>query len=123
MWRFLLWALVIYLLTLAATALILPSRARAFLDGFASDWRANLFEASVRALAGLAFIAAASTTKLPQAGRLIGVFLFATAVLMALLPGLHQRFARPATRFIFSILPLFGLLSVGLACALVWFII
>ena len=122
LWRMMLWALVVYLLALGVTVLLSPRRARLFLGGFAADWRKNLLEAVLRGAAGISFIAAASTTRLPQASRFIGLFLLATAVIMALLPRVHARIARPAKRFVFAILPLFGFLSLALATLLGWFI-
>lgn len=121
LWRAILWCFAAYLLALGIAALFWPGRARAFLSGFAANWRNNLLEATLRGLAGLAFVAAASATRMPQVSRIVGMFLLATALLMALLPRLHAHFAARATKRIFSILPLFGLLSIALAILLVWF--
>ncbi len=123
LWRTILWALVAYLLALSVAVLGWPRRAHSFLDGFAVGWRNNLLEAVLRGLAGLSFIAAASTTRAPEASRAIGLFLIATAMLMALLPHAHARIAGPAKRFVFAILPLFGLMALALAAILGWFII
>ncbi len=121
-WRTILWLFVAYLLALGVTALWWPGRARSFLGGFAADWRKNLLEAVVRGVAGLSLIAVASTTRAPEVSRFIGLLLLATAVLMALLPRVHRRFAQPATRFVGGILPLFGCLAIALAGLLGWFI-
>lgn len=121
-WRAILWAAILYLLVLGVAVLGRPRRARSFLAGFAANWRANLLEAVLRAIAGLAFIAAASTTRAPQASRLIGLVLVVTALLMALLAGTHRRFAGLASRLVFSIFPLFGVMALALAALLAWFL-
>jgi hypothetical protein len=121
-WRMLLWGFAFYLLALGLAVLWVPRRARSFLGAFAANWRNNVLEALLRGLAGLSFVAAASTTRSAEASRIIGLFLVATAVLMALFPQVHARFAGPAIRFVFAILPLFGCLAIGLAILVGWFI-
>ena len=121
-WRVFLWGFALYLLALGTAALLAPQHARRFLRGFAANWRNNFLEAALRGLVGLAFVGAAATTRAPHVSRVIGLFLFVTAVLMAFLPRLHARFAPRATRFVFTILPWFGLLAIVLAGLVGWFI-
>lgn len=117
------WATVAYLVSLGVTALCRPGVARSFLEGFAANSARNLFEGALRGLVGLSFIGVAPVTRLPLASFCIGIFLIATALLMALLPRLHLRIARRATGPVVGMFPLFEFLSLGLAALLAWFII
>lgn len=123
LWRTVLWAFVAFLAALGVTILWRPALARPFLAGFAASSAKNLLEAALRGLVGLSFMGAASSTRLPIASICIGLFLLATALLMAMLPRLHLSVARRATSLVFDIFPLFGLLALGLAALVAWFII
>ena len=121
-WRTILWAFVAYLVALGVTIFWRPDLGRSFLAGFAASPGRNFLEAALRGLVGLAFIGGASATRLPIASLCIGLFLLVTALLMALLPRLHRSVARRATDLVAGMLPLFGLLSLGLAALVAWFI-
>ena len=118
-----LWLAVGYLVLFGVVVIAKPARARLFLSGFAQTTRANMVEAGLRLLVGLAFVGASNQTKYPSISVVIGLFLAVSALLMLLLPGLHRRFASRSTASLFGVFPLFGLASLMLAAALAWFII
>ncbi len=121
-WLIILWLAVAYLFLLGTAVLITAARARKFLSGFAQDKLVNNIEAGVRALVGLAFVGAAKETKNALLAVVVGMFLIVSALLLALLPKLHRRFAPQATAVVFRVFPLFGVLAIALAVILGWFI-
>lgn len=117
-----LWLAAFYLAVLGLMVLFRPAVARRFLSAFAQTTRANLIETGLRFLAGLAFVGAAFRTREPSVSLGFGLLLAVTAVVLALLPGLHRRFAARVTARLFGWFPLFGLVSLLLAALLLWFI-
>lgn len=121
-WRAVLWAFAAYLVLLGLAAFLTPDKVRSFLRAFASSAHVNVLEAALRALVGLALIAAAATTRDEGVARFVGVFLIVTAILMAILPGPHRRFAAVAVPPLLNRLNLFGSVTLILAAALIWFL-
>jgi len=63
-----------------------PSVCLHWLGLMASTWRINLTELGLRALAGLAFVVRSGASKAPQFFELFGWFLFASAIVLVLVP-------------------------------------
>lgn len=109
-----------YLLVLGSAALLRPALARAFLGGFVSSAATHFAEVAVRILAGLALIAAAPRMVGTPAVHTFGVILVGTSLVLALLPWrLHQRFAAWSVPRAARHLPLIGVTSIAVGCALV----
>lgn len=119
-----LWALVVYLAVLGASALIRPKLALSFLSGFAQTRRANNLEGLARLTAGLAFVAADEPLGWSPWGLVIGLFLAVSAIALLLLPELHRKVAPRLVGLVSGFMPLLGigaLLCAGLlALALIW---
>lgn len=121
-WLGVLWLAAAYLIFFGLAVILKPARTRKFLSSFAQSTMANLTEAGLRATVGLAFVGASGSTKAPEFSILLGLFLAVSAVLMALLPGLHRRFAARATASVFKMFPALGVMALMLATALAWFV-
>ncbi len=107
-WVSIVWAAAAFLFTLGLAIFFQRERAIKFLEGYASSITVNTLEALLRLLVGVAFIGASTQTKFPLAIFAFGSMLVVTAIPIALLPKLHQRFARWAIPFAIRILPLHG---------------
>lgn len=115
----------LYLLMLAAAALVRPAVATRFLGGFATSRTAHFAELSLRVIAGSALVAAAPAMAVSGVFLAFGWILIGTSLVLALVPWrLHQRFAAWSVPQATQYLPLIGLASlaagVGLFAAL-WF--
>lgn len=87
-------AVSIWLLAVGVLALTAPARALGYLGKFGSTTTINTVELTLRALAGLAFVARAPASKFPDAMALVGWFLIASALILAFVPlRLHNGFA------------------------------
>lgn len=113
-----LWAICLYLFGLGAMMLLAPDRARQFLSAFAQTPKANLIEAGIRFLAGLACVVVAPSFDYPSVVYWIGLFLAATALLFVVAPTLHRRFAARSVAAVLPFLPLLGVSSIALAVLL-----
>jgi hypothetical protein len=86
-----------YLLALAATALLAPSRAAAFLLGFAGTARTHYLELVLRGLAGAAFVWHGPRMRVGHLFSGFGWLLLLTTAGLALVPWRwHRAFARRA---------------------------
>ncbi|NWG71139.1 MAG: hypothetical protein HXY23_05955 [Parvularculaceae bacterium] len=119
-WRAVAWASAAYLVALGALALMRPAIVRRFFDGFVRTPAVNLLEASLRAVAGLAFMGAAPETRLPDPFFWFGAVLAATSIPMAFLYRFHKRQAAWAAPFAKRVLPLIGVLSVAMGGLVAW---
>ncbi len=117
-----LWLVCLYLFLLGTAVLMVPKRSLQFLSAFAQTPRANLIEAALRFVAGVAFIGAAPLLTFPTLASIIGLFLTATALAFVAAPGLHRRFAGPAVAAVARKFPLFGIASIALSLLLAVFI-
>ncbi len=118
LWLAILWATTAYLAVLGISVLFIPARAYDFLAGFAQTPRANIIEAVLRFLVGLAFAGAAPHLPFPVAMIGVGAMLIVTASMLVMAPNLHRRFAARAVQAIAPAFALFGIASIGLAAAL-----
>lgn len=110
----------LYLVALAAVALLAPARATAFLSGLAGTPRAHWLELALRAVVGGAFVLHAPQSRFAGALALVGwTILLTTAVLVAVPWRWHRAFARRAVPRATRYLPLVGVASLALG-ALVW---
>lgn len=119
-WRLIAWAFVAYLFAIGVLIFTRPQIANRFLEGFVRSERINLFEAALRLIAGLAFIAVSPATKLPVALFGFGAVLAGSAVLMAFLYSAHKRFAGWAIPFAKRILPFMGIASIAFGALIAW---
>jgi hypothetical protein len=87
----------LYLVTLAAMALLAPARATRFLMGFAGTARTHYLELALRGIAGGAFVLQAPEMRFGGAFALFGWTLLLTAAGLAVVPWRwHRAFARRA---------------------------
>ena len=119
-WRLITWAFVAYLFVLGVLIFARPRMVNRFLDGFVSSEPINLFEAALRLISGLAFIAVSPEAKIPNLLFAFGAILAGSAVLMAFLYGAHKRFAGWAIPFAKRLLPAMGIVAVGFAALITW---
>ncbi|NJO34356.1 MAG: hypothetical protein HC869_15740 [Rhodospirillales bacterium] len=119
-WRLIAWAFVSYLWVLGILIFMRPRIANRFLEAFAGSERVNLLEATLRLIAGLAFIAVSPETKLPVALFGLGAVLAVSAVMMAFLYRAHKRYAGWAIPFAKRILPLMGVAAFALGALIAW---
>jgi hypothetical protein len=122
-WRALAWASAAYLLVLGLLAFARPAIVRRFFDGFVSSNRVNLFEAVLRLVIGLAFMAVSPESKLPVAFFGFGAVLAATALPMMFLYEFHKRQAVWAIPFAKRILPLMAVIAIALGALIGWALI
>lgn len=119
-WRLVAWACAAYLLILGALVFIRPAVVHRFFGGLASSNRVNFFEAALRLVVGLAFMAVSPETKLPLVFFWFGAVLALTAIPLMFLYRLHKSQAVwviPLTR---RILPLMGVVAIALGALVVW---
>jgi len=84
-----------YFMALSVVAIVAPSRASAFLMGFASSMTAHYAELLVRAAVGLAFISQAADAPFPASFTVFGWLLVATSFALFLVPWRwHRSFAQ-----------------------------
>jgi hypothetical protein len=119
-WQLVVWACVVYLLSLGATIFIRPSLARRFLGGFATSRALNSLEAILRLIVGLAFMAVSPDTKLPIVFFAFGAVLAVTAIPIMFFYGLHLRLKPVAVPLIERFLPLYGALAIALGAVIAW---
>jgi hypothetical protein len=120
MWRLVVWACIAYLLILGALVFIRPAVVNRFFEGFVTSARINFFEAALRLIAGLAFIAVSPETKCPVVFFWFGAVLATTAIAMMFLYRFHKRQAVWAIPFAKRILPLMGGMAIGLGVLIAW---
>jgi multisubunit Na+/H+ antiporter MnhB subunit len=119
-WRPIVWAVAAYLVALGLVCLLRPAIAARFLDGHAASARLNLVEAVARLIAGLGFMGASVGMKAPELAFGFGVVLFVSAVAMAFLYRVHQRYAGWAVPFAKRNLPALGLFALGFGGMIAW---
>ena len=84
-----------YLVGLAAVALISPSKARAFLGGFAGSASAHYLELCVRLVVGAALLRCAPQMPFPRVFAVFGWMIVVTGVALLAIPWQwYRRFAR-----------------------------
>lgn len=87
----------LYLLALGVASLVVPSRARSFLLGFASTKPVHFAELVLRLVVGAALVSYAPRMSLPGVFNLVGWVLLVTTACLLLLPWRwHRRFAEHA---------------------------
>lgn len=85
----------LYLVGLAAVALVAPARATRFLRGFATSALTHYVELALRLIAGGAMVIHAPNMRYPDAFALFGwILIITTAALLAVPWRWHHRFAR-----------------------------
>lgn len=94
----------IYLVCLAAVALISPERAIRFFGGFASSARVHYLELGVRTMVGISLVAYAPNMAFASAFSVFGWILTLSSLVLAVVPWRwHKRFAQAtvphATRY------------------------
>jgi hypothetical protein len=105
----------LYLVTLAAVAILRPRHAARFLLGFAGTARMHYLELAVRGIVGGAFVYQAPRLAFPSAFALVGWMLLLTTAALAVLPWRwHQAFARRAVPYATRHLTLVGVASLVL---------
>ena len=83
----------LWLIGLAASIAVIPSRAARFLTGFASSPRAHYTEQVLRLIAGAAFVIFSAEMRFPDLFRVFGWIVAGTASVLLLLPWQwHRRF-------------------------------
>jgi len=122
-WRLIAWASIAYLFVLGILIFTRRQLAESFLDGFVSSERVNLLEATLRFVAGLAFIAVSPDAKLSIALFGFGAVLAGSAVMMTFLYRAHKRYAGWAIPFAKRILPLMGITAIALGVLIAWALI
>lgn len=113
-WLYLVGASALFLITLGLGALLMPEQVKAFLRGYASTNGLNTLEATLRLIAGLAFIGASSVLKFGSVYFYFGLVVVVTAIIMVFVPNTHKKYASWAVPFAISILPFYGLMSIAL---------
>ena len=87
----------LYLLTLAAAAVLAPERLRRFLNAHASSASTHFVEMGVRLIVGAALVLTAPRMRFPQAFGVFGWLLIGTSLVLCLVPWrLHERFGKRA---------------------------
>jgi hypothetical protein len=119
-WRLIVVACALYLMALGLLVFLSRSVAVRFLNGHAASPQLNLFEASLRFIAGLGFMGAAQSMHLTILFFWFGALLAATALPMLFLYPFHKRFARLATPFAIRVLPAIGVASLFFSAAIGW---
>lgn len=118
LWPAILVLAAIYLIALGGMAILRPSTAVRFLSGFAQTTRANVAEAVVRSLIGLAIIGMAPVWQsLIAAGA--GLFLIVTALAMLVFPQQHRRHATRSVSAVSGAIRYIGAASLAFGCALI----
>lgn len=79
-------AFVLWLFAVSAFCLFYPDKALVALSKFASTNFINYAELTIRLIVGTAFIGVSATSKYPDAFKLIGMFLVATALILMIIP-------------------------------------
>ncbi|MES2755579.1 MAG: hypothetical protein V4659_13060 [Pseudomonadota bacterium] len=86
-----------WLVALGVLGIVRPERARTYIGTMGGTHRINLIEQALRLTVGVGFVAAAAASQAPRLFEIVGWFLIATAVLLALIPlKWHNGFARHA---------------------------
>jgi hypothetical protein len=119
-WRAVVWACVAYLFALGVLAFVRPAIIHRFFDGFVASNGINFLEATLRLIAGLAFIAVSPETKLPLTFFWFGAALTATAIPMMFLYDFRKRQSVWAIPFSKRILPVMGVCAIALGALVVW---
>ncbi len=105
----------LYLVTLAAVAIVAPPRAARFLLGFAGTARMHYLELALRGIAGGAFVLQAPRLPAASVFALFGWMLLLTTAGLAVLPWRwHQAFAQRAVPYATRHLTLVGVASLVL---------
>ncbi len=111
----------IYLLGFGILAAAAPSRASAYLRGFASSARLHAVELLVRLAAGLALVGYAPHMRLGGAFRAFGWIIVVTTLVLAVLPWRwHRRFAEKSVPAALRFLPLIAVASIAGGAFLLW---
>jgi hypothetical protein len=114
-------AAAIYFLLLGAIALARPTKARAFLLGFADTSLKHYVELAIRLIVGGAMLLVARDSTYPTALAVFGWILVVSTAFMALMPWrLHHRFAQSAVPRALRYLPLIGVSSLIMGGLLFW---
>jgi len=111
----------LYLVGLAALALIRPALVRRFLDAFARSARAHYTEQATRLLVGAAVVLFAPSMWFPNLFAIFGWVVVGTTVGMLLIPWQwHHRFAEWAIPFAVRRLWLLGLGAAVVGCLILY---
>lgn len=121
-WRAAVLGSALYLIALGSVAIAAPVKAQRFLGGFAQTQSANLFEAVLRLIAGLAFMGASPNLRLPELAFWVGAFLSASAIVLVLLFPVHKKFASWAVPFSQRHLRLIALGALLLGGLVLWLV-
>ncbi len=114
-------AVAIYFLMLGAIALARPTKARAFLLGFADTSFKHYAELAARLMVGGAMLLVARDSAYPTALAAFGWILVVSTAFMALMPWrLHHRFTQSAVPRALRYLPLIGVSSLIMGGLLFW---
>ena len=117
-------AFALFLLGLAAAAIVRPSRAARFLSAFARSPAAHYGEQALRLVAGIALVLFAPTAAHPGAFHLLGWVLVATSLGLLCVPWTwHRRFARLVVPPVLRHLRLYGLGAALLGAFLLWSVV
>lgn len=111
----------LYLVALAAVALVSPGRAKRFLASFASSAAAHFFELFVRLVVGAALVLYAPQMKFPGVFTVLGWVIVVTTIGLLAVPWRwHRRFAAWSVPYATRDMRLFALgsLTVGLSVLL-----
>lgn len=119
-WCAIVWASAAYLIVLGVLVFVRPSIVHRFFDGFVASKGVNFFEAALRLIIGLAFMAVSQTSALPLVFFWFGAVLAATAIPMMFLYELHKRHAVWAIPFAKRILPVMGVSAIAMGALIVW---
>lgn len=122
-WKVAVFGSALYLIALGGVAIAAPAKAQRFLGGFAQTQSANLVEAVLRLLAGLAFMGSSQSLRQPELAFWIGAFLSASAIVLALLFPFHKKFASWAVPFSQRHLRLIALGALLLGAFVVWLVL
>jgi len=100
----------LWLIGLAASIVVMPSRAARFLTGFASTARAHYTEQVLRLIAGAAIVIFAAEMKFPDVFRVFGWLVVLTASGLLLVPWKwHHRFGEWAIPLVIRHIKLYAL--------------
>lgn len=109
----------LYFLVLGGFSLLAPSRARAFLLGFAASKSAHYAELVVRFVTGAAFIVHSPRMLLSWAFNIFGWVVLVTTIGLLLVPWQwHRRFARQSVPRALRYLTVIGVASLGMGGAI-----
>ena len=110
-----------YLLAFGVLAVASPSRASAFLGGFAGSLRLHVLELLVRLVVGVAFVAYASHLRLGGVFHAFGWVLVVTTLALAAIPWRwHRRIADTSVPAVVRFLPWMGAAAVAAGALVLW---